>query len=132
MRKARFARAVETAGTEKTGVSIREALWFGLRTPETSDEASLSDWRVTGLDLIPVLLGVTHILITGSFLALLTSRSFGLSTDNPLIPASLAILCDIAAAVVLFNRKRLNIASHSVVRGLCVYLAIVGLLWTCG
>ncbi|HET6941720.1 MAG TPA: hypothetical protein VFH89_06130, partial [Sphingomicrobium sp.] len=70
MRKARFARAVEKFGAETTKVSIREALWFGLRAPETSDEASLSDWRVTGLDLIPVLLGVTHALITGAFLFL--------------------------------------------------------------
>jgi diguanylate cyclase (GGDEF)-like protein len=130
MRKARFARAVEKAGTEKTGVSIREALWFGLRSPETPDEASLSDWRVTGLDLLPVLLGVTHALITGAFLFLFNSPGAGLSTDNPLIPAGLALLCDAAAAVVLFKRKRLNIPSHAVIRGLCAYLFFVGLLWT--
>ena len=130
MRRARFARAVEKAGAETTRVSIREALWFGLRTPETSDEASLSDWRVTGLDLVPVLLGVTHALLTGAFLFLFQSRGTGLSTDNPLIPAGLALLCDAAAAVVLFNRKRLNIPSHMVVRGLCAYLLFVGLLWT--
>lgn len=130
MRKARSARAVEKAGVEKTSVSIREALWFDLRAPESSDEASLSDWRVTGLDLVPVLLGVTHCLITGAFLFLFSSRGTGLSTDNPLIPAGLALLCDIIAAAVLFNRKRLNIPSHTVVRGLCAYLLVVGLLWT--
>jgi diguanylate cyclase (GGDEF)-like protein len=130
MRKARFARAVEKAGVEKTRVSIREALWFGLRAPESSDEASLSDWRVTGLDLIPVLLGVTHILITGAFLFLFNSRGTGLSTDNPLIPAALALSCDVAAAVILFNRKRLDIPSHAIVRGLCAYLLVVGVLWT--
>jgi hypothetical protein len=105
MRKARFAKSGRKAGAERRGFPSG-ALWFGLRTPETSDEASLSDWRVTGLDLVPVLLGVTHALLTGAFLFLFQSRGTGLSTDNPLIPAGLALLCDAAAAVVLFNRKR--------------------------
>jgi hypothetical protein len=130
MRRARFARAVETAGSVKERVSIREALWFGLRTPETTDEASLSDWRVAGLDHLPILLGVTHLFITVACIAMFTSRGTGLSVDNPLIPAFLALVCDAAAATVLFMRNRLNIASHTVVRGLCVYLAIVGMVWT--
>ena len=109
---------------------MREALWFGLRTPETTDEASLADWRVAGLDHLPVLLGVTHLLITGACLALFSTRGTGWHVDNPLIPAFLAIGCDVVASAVLFMRKRWNIASHNVVRGLCAYLAIVGLLWT--
>jgi diguanylate cyclase (GGDEF)-like protein len=130
MRRARFARAVENVGGEAQTVSIREALWFGLRTPETSDEASLSDWRVGGLDHVALLLGVTHLLIIGACTALFQTRGFGISSDNPLVPAALVILCDIVAAALLMNRKRLNLSSHTVVRGLCVYLAIVGVLWT--
>ncbi|WP_395623136.1 EAL domain-containing protein [Sphingomonas daechungensis] len=130
MRRARFARAVEKTGSQKTSISISEALWFGLRSPETSDEASLSDWRVTGLELVPVLLGVTHILVTSACMFLFKSRGVGMSADNPIIPAALAILIDVLAAAVLYNRKRLNIPSHAVVRGLCVYLTVAGLIWT--
>ena len=74
MRKARFARAVEKAAETTQGVSLREALWFGLRAPETTDEASLADWRVAGLDQVALLLGVTHLLITGAFALLFETR----------------------------------------------------------
>jgi len=130
MRRARFARAVEKTAESTERVSIREALRFGLRRPETSDEASLADWRVSGLDQVALLLGVTHVLITGTCVALFDMRGTGLSLDNPLIPAFLVIACDAIAAIALHLRERLNIPSHSVVRGLCAYLAVVGLLWT--
>ena len=130
MRKARFARAVEKAAESTDRVSIREALWFGLRAPETTDEASLADWRIAGLDQIALMLGLTHLLITGTCAVLFETRGTGLSWDNPLIPAFLVIGCDMIAAAALLLRKRLNIPSHSVVRGLCAYLAVVGLLWT--
>ena len=130
MRRARFATAVEQVGVAPARVSVREALWFGVRRPESSDEASLLDWRIAGLDHIALLLGVTHILITGACIALFESRGTGLSTDNPLIPAFLTILCDVAAAVCLSMRKRLSLPSHTIGRALCVYLGAVGLLWT--
>ena len=130
MRRARFATAVEQVGVAPARVSVNEAMWFGVRRPESSDEASLLDWRVAGLDHIALLLGVTHILITGAFLALFESRGTGLHTDNPLIPAALTILCDIVTATCLVMRKRLNLPSHTIGRGLCIYLGTVGLLWT--
>jgi diguanylate cyclase (GGDEF)-like protein len=130
MRRARFASAVENVGGEAQKVSIREALWFGLRSPETSDEASLSDWRVGGLDHVALLLGVTHLLIIGACGALINGHGSGITSDNPWIPAGLVILCDVVAAALLWKRKQLNLSSHTVVRGLCVYLAIVGVLWT--
>ena len=130
MRKARFARAVETASNQQERVSIQEALWFGLRTPETTDEASLADWRVASLDHMAILLAVTHALITGTFAVLFKTGGSGFSLDNPLFPAFLVIGCDVAAAVALRIRKRFNLASHTVTRGLCGYLAAVGLLWT--
>jgi diguanylate cyclase (GGDEF)-like protein len=129
MRKARFARAVEKAAASTQGVSIREALWFGLRAPETTDEASLADWRVAGLDQVALLLGVTHLLITGAFAVLFETRGTGLSWDNPLIPAFLVLLIDAVAATALMLRQRMNIPSHMVIRGLCLYLGVVGLLW---
>ena len=48
MRRSRFVNPVQPRENEKA--SIREALWFDLRSPETSDDATLSDWRVAGLD----------------------------------------------------------------------------------
>ena len=38
--------------------------------------------------------------------------------------------CDAAAAIALWMRKRLNLASHTLTRWLCAYLAVVGVLWT--
>jgi diguanylate cyclase (GGDEF)-like protein len=130
MRRARFARAVENIAEESQKVSIRDALWFGLRSPETSDEASLSDWRVGGLDHVALLLGVTHLLIVGVCTVLMNRHGAGLTSDNPLLPAGVVLFCDAVAAVLLWKRKRFNLSSHTVVRGLCVYLAIVGVLWT--
>ena len=59
MRKARFAGAVEASDDLRDRSSVREALWFDLRAHESSDEESLSDWRVAGLDHVPILLGIT-------------------------------------------------------------------------
>ena len=129
MRRARFASAVEKTG-QQDRVSVREALLFDVRRPETSDEASLSDWRVGGLDHMAVLLGVTHLLITVTCGVLFESGGSGLHLDNPFIPAAIVIACDAIAATAVLMRKRLNLPSHTVTRGLCVYLAVVGVLWT--
>ena len=130
MRRARFARAVESVGGTPGRVSIREALWFDVRAPESNDEASLADWRVAGLAHAALLLGVTHLLITIACVFLLHSGGSGLSTDNPLIPAGLALALDAAAASALFLRKRFNLHAQTIVRGLCIYVGSVGLLWT--
>ena len=130
MRRTRFARAVEKpgAGTEK--VSVAQALLFDIKTPESRDEASLSDWRLASLTHVAVLLGVTHLLVTGTCATLFMSRSTGMSFDNPLIPSAIVIVLDAIAATLLFARRQLNISSYMMVRGLCVYLAAVGIIWT--
>jgi diguanylate cyclase (GGDEF)-like protein len=110
-------------------VSIAEALLFDLRRPESSDEASLSEWRIAIVTHVALLLGVTHVLITAACVAMFTSRGTGVSMDNPLIPAGLVIAVDAAAATALVYRQRLNLHPHTVVRSLCGYLGIVGLLW---
>ena len=128
MRRTRFARAVEQAGATPERVSIAEALWFDLRRPESSDEASLSEWRIAIVSHVALLLGVTHVLIAGAALSMFVSGGSGLS-DNPLIPASLVIALDAVAAWALMMRKRMNLHAHTVVRSLSVYLALVGVLW---
>lgn len=130
MRRTRFARAVEQAATATEKVSVAQALWFDLRRPESSDEASLSEWRIAIIAHVALLLGVTHVLITGACVALFASRGTGLTADNPLIPASMVIALDAVAAIGLILRKKLNLPSHTVIRSLCVYLGAVGLLWT--
>src|SRR5687768_834745 len=128
MRRSRFVKPMQPRENEKA--SIREALWFDLRSPETSDDATLSDWRVAGLDHVAVLLGITHLLITATCVALSPTLVFDSLFDNPLIPSCLVIALDIAVAVALFTRDRFNLAPHTIVRSACVYLALSGVLWT--
>ncbi|MFL6744320.1 MAG: EAL domain-containing protein [Sphingomicrobium sp.] len=129
MRRSRFASAIEVNDPAAQRASIREALWFDVHNPETSEE-SLADWRVAGLDQIALLLGFTHLLITAAYLALSPKLQFCACLDNPLIPSLLTLVIDAAAATALFLRPRFNFSPHTVVRGLCGYLAATGLLWT--
>jgi len=128
MRRSRFVKPIQPRENEKA--SIREALWFDLRSPDTNDDATLSDWRVAGLDHVAVLLGITHLLITGTCVLLSASLSYESLFDNPLIPSALVIALDIGVAAALLTRDRFNLAPHAVVRALCVYLALSGVLWT--
>ena len=128
MRKSRFVRPAQMKETEKA--SIKEALWFDLRTAETSDDASLSEWRVAALDYFALLTGVTHLLITATCMLLASSHSYSSWTDNPLIPALLVIGLDGVAIAALLTRDRFAIAPHMIVRGLCLYLIVTGVLWT--
>ena len=50
MRRSRFAKAIEPSSTGREKASVREALGFDLQAPESSDELSLSEWRVASLD----------------------------------------------------------------------------------
>ena len=128
MRKSRFVSRVQPLENEKA--SIGEALWFDLRSPETSDDATLADWRVGGLDHFAVLLGITHLLIAATCLLLSPALAFDGVSDNPLIPAGLVIALDVGVATALLTRHKFNLAPHAVVRLLCLYLAISGILWT--
>jgi diguanylate cyclase (GGDEF)-like protein len=130
MRRTRFARAVEKPGPGAEKVSAAQALLFDVKTPESRDEASLSDWRLASLTHVAVLMAVTHILVTGTCAMLFTSRGTGISIDNPLLPSATVIVLDAIAATLLFARRQLNIPSHVMVRGLCIYLAAVGVIWT--
>ena len=129
MRRARFAGAVEASETGPGRASIREALWFDLRAADNPDEESLADWRVAGLDHVPLLLGTMHLLITVGCIVLSAGSGAVLWWDNPLVPALLTLTLDAVAAAAFLKRRRLNVAPHVVVRALCIYLAASGLLW---
>src|SRR3712207_3597610 len=106
MRKSRFVRPMQPKEAEKA--SIREALWFDLRAAETTDDASLSDWRVTGLENFALLLGVTHLLIIATCLLFGSGPAVGGSLRSPLLPAALVLGLDTLAAAALFMRNRLD------------------------
>ena len=130
MRRSRFAKAIEPNSQARDKASIGDALWFDIARPDSSDEDSLCDWRVDGLEHAPLLLGVTHLLITVTCLFLSSTLNFSTWSDNPIIPAALVIALDVAATALIFTRKRLNLTPHTVIRSLSAYLAVAGLLWT--
>ena len=128
MRKSRFVKPAHSPEAEKA--SVREALWFDLRAAETSDDASLLDWRVATLDHFALLLGVTHLLIIGTCMLFWSSQSVEGWYDEPLLPGALVIILDAIAATALLMRHKFDLPSHAIVRGLCFYLVVVGGLWT--
>jgi GGDEF domain-containing protein len=128
MRKSRFVSSVPPREAEKA--TIKEALWFDLRAAETTDDSSLSDWRVTGLENCALLLGITHLLITTTCLLLSSNLLSGGLAQSPLLPTFLVLAVDAVASVALLMRNRFDLAPHTIVRGLCLYLVVSGALWT--
>ena len=59
MRRARFAVSDGEGFNERA--SVRDALTFDLRAPDTSDDDSLASQRVAMFELAPALLGATHL-----------------------------------------------------------------------
>src|SRR4029079_10109431 len=129
MRRSRFANTVESNDAIRARTSVREAMRFDLRHPESSDERSLSEWRVAGLDFMAILLGFTHRLFPVAYVVLTSDISTSFGLDNPLIPSALTLAVDGAACAALIGRRRFNFPSHVVVRSLCVYIAVSGLPW---
>ena len=130
MRRSRFAREIEGSDSVSEWPSIRDTLWFDVRNPERSDEVPLAEWRVAGLDHIALLMGFTHLLVIVGYVLLSRSLEWCLCLDNPLIPSVFVIVVDGIAATALITRERFNISTHAMVRALCVYLVVAGLLWT--
>ena len=129
MRRSRFAKA-SGDNDARERASVDEALGFDLRSPASADEMSLASWRVASLEHAPVLLFATHVLIGATCVALDPQMATLSSPSTPAIPMLLVLALDIAAFLGLRLRRRLKIQPHSVVRGLCAYLALAGLLWT--
>src|SRR5215213_6126999 len=129
MRRTRFAGAVEIPGEAKGRVSVREALWFDILAPDTPDEHSLSAIRVAALDYSALMLGVTHLIAVVATFVLHPDRALAASFANPLVPLGALLGLDLAAIVALNWRDRLNLAPHTVIRGLAAYLAAAGSLW---
>jgi diguanylate cyclase (GGDEF)-like protein len=129
MRRSRFANRVEVNEVPQRA-SIRDALFFDVTTPPTTDEEALCDWRLSAMEHSPLILGLTHLLIAIGYVVLSPAIQTCACTDNPLIPSTLAIGIDIATASLMFTRKRIGLAPQRVFQLLCAYLAVTGLLWT--
>src|SRR5688500_16450755 len=129
MRRTRFAGAVEITGEARERVSIGEALRFDVRAPDTPDEHSLLALRVAALDHSALMLGITHLIAAVAMLALHPDRVLAGSFANPVIPMSLLLALDVAAMGGLHLRDRLNLAPHTIIRGLAAYLTVAGTLW---
>ena len=129
MRRSRFAKTTEATEVRERA-SIKDALRFDVSPPDNADEEALCEWRLTGVQHAPLILGLTHLLITVAYALLATKVHYKSLSDNPFVPAALVIGLDTAAAVLLVAKHRFEIAPHAAFRFLCVYLAAAGLLWT--
>ena len=131
MRRSRFAREIEaTDAAVSERPSISETLWFDIRKPESSEEEPLAEWRVAGLEHIALLMGFTHLLMTVGYVLLAPKLQFCFCYDNPLIPAALVMAIDALVATALITRRRFDISPHTMVRSLCAYMILAGVLWT--
>jgi diguanylate cyclase (GGDEF)-like protein len=130
MRRARFVKTGESGEADRDRATVREALWFDLRAHENADEESLAEWRIAGLDQIAILLGVMHLLIVVGCVLLSAGSSNPAWWDQPLIPAFLTLALDAGTAAAMLTRHKTNPPPHTVVRGLCLYLAATSLTWT--
>ncbi|HWI88421.1 MAG TPA: EAL domain-containing protein [Sphingomicrobium sp.] len=129
MRRSRFAKAIEVTEVRERA-SIKDALRFDVSAPETTDEEALCEWRLTGVQHAPLILGVTHLLVTIAYVLLATKFSYSSLSDNPFVAASLVVALDASAAGLLFAKKRLELAPHTAFRLLCIYIGLAGVVWT--
>ena len=129
MRRSRFAKAIEVTEVRERA-SVRDALRFDISNPETTDEEALCEWRLTGVQHAPLILGVTHLLITIAYVLLAKNISYTSLGGNPFLPAALVIALDMATAGLFLARRRFEIAPHTAFRLLCVYIGLAGILWS--
>ncbi len=129
MRRSRFAKAIEVTDVRERA-SIKDALRFDVSAPDSSDEEALCGWRLTGVQHAPLILGLTHLLITAAYALLAKELHYSSLLVNPFLPALLVISLDAGAAALLMAKERFEFGPHAAFRFLCIYLAAAGLLWT--
>jgi diguanylate cyclase (GGDEF)-like protein len=127
MRRARF--AVSDGDGINERASVKDALTFDLRSPDTSDDDSLASQRVAMFDLAPALLGATHLIWGIACFFLHPISPTAPLSCNPLIPLLSALALDALAFAGLWFRDRLSIPPRAVAAGLCTYIGASGALW---
>ena len=127
MPRARFAKAVSPISDKPKRASVREALWFDVNGGETSEEDSLTEWRIGNFDYAALLLGATHLLIAAAFVVLHPQLALVLSITNPFIPLALVLVLDVLAALGLHWRDELELSANTV----AAPCASISGLWAC-
>ena len=124
MRRARF--AVSGGDAINDRATVRDALTFDLRVPETSDDDSLAAQRVGMFDLAPALLGATHLVWGLACFLIHPTSLFAPMSCNPLIPLISVLALDGLAFAGLWHRDRFRLSPRTVSAGLCAYLGLSG------
>src|SRR5687768_1727836 len=127
MRRARF--AVSDGEGFNDRASVKDALTFDLRAPDTSDDDSLAAQRVAMFELAPALLGATHFVWGLACLLMHPEAALHPIGSNPLFPVLLALLLDGLAFGAMWCRDRLGLSPQTMARGLCAYVGLSGALW---
>ena len=127
MRRARF--AVSDGDGINDRASVKDALTFDLRAPDTADDDSLAAQRVAMFELAPALLGATHFAWGLACLLMHPAAAFHPIGSNPMIPVAVALLLDTVAFVAMRLRDQLGLSPRTMARALCVYIGCCGALW---
>jgi diguanylate cyclase (GGDEF)-like protein len=127
MRRARF--AVSEGDGINDRASVRDALTFDLRSPDTSDDDSLAVQRVAMFALAPALLGATHLVWGLACLLMHPEGIYHPFSSNPILPVVAVLLLDCLAFVGMWYRDRIGISPRNVSLALCAYIGISGALW---
>ena len=91
MRRSRFANRIEVNEVPEQA-SVSDALCFDITAPQTSDEESLSEWRLAGMQYAPLILGVTHLMISVAYIVLSSRNKTSYSKDAPALEKVLKTL----------------------------------------
>ena len=92
MRRARF--AVSDGEGMNDRATVKDALTFDLRAPDTSDDESLAAQRVAMFELAPALLGATHLVWGLACLLMHPAGIFHPLSSNPILPVLAVLLLD--------------------------------------
>ena len=129
MRRSRFATAIDQGRQDQGSVSVSDALLFDVRAAETSNQESLATWRMAGLQHAPLLLAATHLVVAITSVIMHPHQALQASLMNPLVPLATILMMDLAAALTMHRRRAWKLHAHTIVRGMCAYLAATGMLW---
>ena len=127
MRRARF--AVSDGDSINERASVKDALTFDLRAPDTTDDDNLAGQRVAMFELAPALLGATHFVWGLACLLMHPAAAFHSFSSNPMVPVLAVLLLDGLAFAGMWYRDRLGLSPRTVSTTLCAYIGISGALW---
>ena len=130
MRRTLFRKSIEVHPPVRA--PVREVLWFDISDHSESADLQLAERRLGAWAVAPWLLFAGHLTILLSFVfdtQLHPSLKALIGVGLPFVSA--LGLDALAGLFVMFWRK-LNLAPHTVVRLLCVYLGGTGAMWSIG